>query len=164
MDMTSIATAQASIRSLLGIAKTATDAVVDHQLKERLIEVQQGILDIQAQLGDAQADRLAIMEEAQRLRDRVRELEAAKAKLDAYELVEVEEGKYLHRSIGHAVEHYACPNCFSAAKVAVLQRYKSGQQQVKYGCQVCSFLLFVGPSDPLKRQLISPGVGRFRDY
>ena len=49
----SLAAAQQSLKT----ARGAVTAAVDHQVKDRLIEVQRAILDMQAQPGDAQEER-----------------------------------------------------------------------------------------------------------
>lgn len=167
MDMTSISAAQQSIKALLGIAKAATGAVVDHEVRSRLIEIQQGILDVQSQLGDAQADRLELMQEVQILRDRLRGLEVEKAKLDSYELHEIKQGCFLYKSKEggtHPIAHFACPTCHNAGKVAVLQASKTGRAQVCHTCTACNFRLIIGPDDPVQRVGVRSGPSWTRDY
>lgn len=153
MDMTSLATAFEAAKTTLGIAKAAASAAVDHQMKDRLIEIQQGILDVQAQLADATEERLNLLHVVAELRQKVREFEAAKAALDEYEMHEVAEGRIFYKSkpdAGHTVEHYACPSCYDAGKVSVLQTTKTGSQQHLYHCvaAACSFKMYVGRPDP----------------
>lgn len=151
MDITTLAAAQESIKALFLLAKGATAAAVDHELKGRLIEIQGAILDTQSKLGDAQAERLELLHQVAVLREQVRQNEVAKAALDSYTLHEVEPGKYLYRYSNDeqtCVEHFACPSCHNAGKVTVLQSKKLGTQQFHYWCQTCKFALTVGPSDP----------------
>lgn len=153
MDMTSLATAFEAAKATLGIAKAAASAAVDHQMKDRLIEIQQGILDVQAQLADATEERLDLLHQVAELRRKVGEFEAAKAALDGYELCRLEGGQYLYwarAEAGHTVEHYACPSCHNAGKVSVLQSRKTGKEQTMYKCVApgCGYSTYVGPSDP----------------
>ena len=152
MDMTSIAAAQASIKALLGLAKGATAAVVDHELKAKLIDIQGAILEAQSKLGDAQAERLNLLEELAELRTQVRKLEEGQNKLAGYSLAEVSPGTFLYEAItktSNEVEHYACPTCYSQGTVAVIQQRRTGREQVTYSCQRCKFTLIIGKSDPL---------------
>jgi hypothetical protein len=45
MDISTLAAASESFKALFAIAKVATSAAVDHELKSRLIDIQQCILD-----------------------------------------------------------------------------------------------------------------------
>jgi hypothetical protein len=154
MDMTTLAAVQESVKALFGLARVATAATVDHEVKARLIEIQAGILDAQSKLGDAQAERLELLAEVAELRGKVREFQAAKAALDAYDLHEIEPGKFLYRYNGGGkgeVAHYACPTCHNAGAVTVLQSSKTGAIQSRYSCGACRFRIFVGPDDPPSR-------------
>lgn len=153
MDMTTLATAQASIKALFGLAKAATSAAVDHELKARLIEIQSCILEAQERLGDAQADRLALLNEVAELKQTVRAFEEKRAALLVYSLFEIFPGKFLYKFQNGetpAVEHFACPTCYNAGQVTVLQSAKTGVQQTRYDCQTCKFKLWAGPSDPVR--------------
>ena len=77
----------------LGFARGAVTAAVDHQVKYKLIEVQQAILDVQAKLGDAQEERLSLLHQVAELKEKVRTSEAAKAAVEGYELCEVAPGR-----------------------------------------------------------------------
>lgn len=147
MDITTITAAQTSIKALFGLAKVATAATVDHELKARLIDIQAGILDAQAKLGDAQAERLDLLHLVAELREKVRVHESAGDALAAYQLHEIEGGKFLYKFIPdgiNTVEHFACPSCHNAGKVTVLQASKTASQQIAYVCKTCKFVMYVG--------------------
>lgn len=151
MDMTTIAAAQASIKAVLGLAQGATAAVVDHQLKERLISIQAAILDTQAKLGDAQEERLDLLNQVAELKEKVRSFEQARASLASYRLHEIDPGKFLYKYVDEGPEdvaHFACPTCHNAGKVTVLQTSKTGANQLCYMCKTCKFTMYVGPSNP----------------
>jgi predicted RNA-binding Zn-ribbon protein involved in translation (DUF1610 family) len=153
MDITTLAAAQESVKALFSLAKVATAATVDHELKARLIEIQAGILEAQSKLGDAQAERLDLLHQVAELRDKVRQFENAHAALDAYKLHEIDSGKFLYKYINSGpdgIDHFACPTCFDAGKVTVLQSKKTGTNQSYYSCNTCKFGLSVGPSDPAR--------------
>lgn len=151
MDMTTIAAAQASIKAVLGLAQGATAAAVDHQLKERLISIQAAILDTQAKLGDAQEERLSLLNQVADLTEKVRGFEQARAALASYELCEIESGKFLYKYVGtQGVAHYACQTCHNSGKVTVLQTSKTGSRETYYSCAACNFGLTVGVPDPVR--------------
>lgn len=118
-------------------------------MKDKLIEIQQGILDVQSKLADATEERLHLLGEVADLRQKLREFEAAGAALDSYELYELSPGQFIYKSKGaeHTVEHYACPQCHNSGKVTVMQSRQTGRQQTQYKCSTCKFSMFVGPND-----------------
>ncbi len=165
MDMGAIAGAQTAIKALLVIARGAMAATVDNKVKDRLIDVQSAVLDIQARLGDAQAERFELMEQVAELRTKLRAAQEVTAALQAYELVDVGDGKFLYgykAGQDTTPDHFACPTCHSNGKVSVLQSAKSGSQQRLYACKACTFSIYVGPSDPTPppRRINYPGFVR----
>lgn len=149
MDMNTLAAAQASINALFTLAKGAIGATVDRQVRDRLIEIQSGILEAQAKLGDAQSERLELLHLVAELREKVRVHENTVAALDSYALHEIEPGKFLYKFIPDergTVDHFACPTCHNSGKVTVLQTSKHDSQQTLYECRTCNFVLCVGPS------------------
>lgn len=168
MDMTALATAIGVANATLGIARAAASAAVDHQMKDKLIDIQQGILDVQTQLADATEERLALLHRVAELQHKVRSFEDTKAALDGYELCGMGDGQYLYHAraeAGHAVQHYACPSCHNAGKVSVLQSRKTGKEQTMYKCvaQGCAYHTYVGPSDPRDPPVVS-GKVRERNF
>jgi hypothetical protein len=147
--ITTIEAARLSLAGLLGLARGAAAAAVDHQLKDRLIDIQQAILDAQSKLADAQAERLDLLDEVGTLRGRVRELEGARAELDAYELTEIASGVRLYKSKGGAVsQHYACPRCYSERKIGLMQSTSWARGQVRWLCASCSYVVLTGERSP----------------
>jgi hypothetical protein len=151
MDITTLAAAQQSVKTLFGMAKVAASATVDHAIKDKLIEIQEGILDAQSKLGDAVAERLDLLHENAELREKVRAFEASKAALDGYVMHELQPGLLVYASrpsAGHALQHYACPRCFSGEKVAVLQVTHNAGRKSRWACSVCSFVALTGEDAP----------------
>ncbi len=154
MDITAIAAAQESIKALSALVKGAASAAIDHSMKGKLIDIQSAILETQAKLGDAQSERIDLLQQVGELQSRLRELENTKSALDSYELCSVGEGKFLFKQkqggSSGVIAHHACPNCHSDGKVSVLQESKTGTRQVRYSCHTCKFDLYVGPVDPVQ--------------
>lgn len=148
VDAVGIAAAFEALRSAGGLLKGAKDAAVDSALKDRLIEIQSKVLDAQQQLGDAQAERLDLLEQLAALKAKIRDLEASKDALGQYELADLGEGRKAYRFAGEGLAHYACPSCFSGGKVVVLQENQTGMRQRRYRCRVCQFVETIGPHDP----------------
>ena len=146
--VTAIGAAQTSIKALMDVARGAMAATVDHQVKDKLIEIQTAILDAQQKLGDAQGERLSLLHELAETKQRLLAFETAKAALDAYELHEIDSGRFLYRAKNHSVAHYACPTCHNGGKVSILQHVRGGEKRIIYTCTTCKFKFGVGPSDP----------------
>jgi hypothetical protein len=163
MDIASLATALESVKTLSGIAKSTANAIVDHQLKDKLIEIQQGVLDVQAQLISATAERLELLQQISALTLRIEELQENKLKLSRYKLSEIETGKFLYKSTIDSEDqppHYACPACYDAGRVRILQAAKTGALQTRFKCMAsdCTFDIYVGPTDPEKPQRVAPAT------
>ena len=160
--ITAIAAAQQSFKVVLGIAKATTSAVVDHEMKARLIEIQEGILDAQAKLGDAQAERFDLLHQVAELKDEVRAFKAAKADLDGYVMHELEPGLKVFKSKpegGHALEHYACPRCHSGGVFGLLQTTDQKNGQTRWNCSVCTFVALTGTERPMPFLGVAGGGG-----
>lgn len=156
--LTTIAAAQQSFKAVLGIARATTSAVVDHEVKAKLIEIQEGILDAQAKLGDAQAERLDLLHQVAELKEKVRAFETAKAALDGYVMHELAPGIKVFKSkpdAGHAMEHFACPRCYSGGAIGIIQQGVLASGRTRWSCSVCDFQVVTGKGRPM------PSGGRF---
>lgn len=144
MDMNTLAAAQTGIKALFTLAKVAAAATVDHQVKDRLIEIQSGIIDAQAQLCDVQAERLELLHLVAELREKVRIHESAVAALASYTLHLIEPGKFVYKWVDDglgSVPHFACVVCHNAGKVSVLQCHLFNKKPITYQCQTCTTVL-----------------------
>lgn len=145
MPIAEIAAAQASIKALYGMVSGLAGAAVDHEFKTRLIAIQAAILDTQAKLGDAQSERIALLEELSDTKQRLREATEQAAALAEYDLVSLEPGKVVYKSkINSAVEDYACPACYANKKIGHLQQSAYANRQTGWHCSSCSFNLTTG--------------------
>lgn len=158
IDVSLLAPAFGSAKAALGLVKGATAAAVDHGVKDKLIEIQSAILDIQEKLGDAQAERLDLLHQLDELKRKVRDFEDAKAALDKYELFEIKPGKFVYRSKAHEgtePAHYICPKCYSEGRATLLQAGTSVHGGALLRCSACSFSLTTVPVPPPKRGMIT---------
>jgi predicted RNA-binding Zn-ribbon protein involved in translation (DUF1610 family) len=146
--MVDVELALQALVAVKGLATTAFNAKVDHEVKSAQIEIQSKLLDVQQHLVSAVDERLSLLRELDEAKRQVRTLEDAKGRLDAYELVHLQGEALLYRARDHAVAHYACPACYDGGKVSVLQSQRTGAQQTLYRCSVCNFACYVGPEDP----------------
>lgn len=150
IDVSLLAPAFGSAKAALGLVRGATAAAVDHGVKDKLIEIQSAILDIQEKLGDAQAERLDLLHQLDELKRKVRDFEEAKAALDKYELFEVRKGNFIYQlkvPDGAEPTHYVCPKCYSEGKIGLLQAGSSPNGATLLKCCVCNFSLRTGQPD-----------------
>jgi len=150
-----------AVKAASQLASAAAKATVDHQMKDKLIGIQQAILDIQEKLGDAQEDRLRLLTEIGELREELKNSKASRASLEGYELVEVESGKFLYRlrsDQGGTVPHYVCPTCYTNGTISILQASRITPRKTYYNCQACEkFSLGIGPDEDINRSTTTHG-------
>ncbi len=159
--ITAIAAAQQSFKALFGIAKATTSAVVDHEIKAKLIEIQEGILDAQSKLGDdAQAERLELLHQVAELKEKVRSFEATKTALDGYVMHELDPGIKVFKAkpgAGHAMEHFACPRCYSGGAIGILNAIAQNNGETLWNCTACTFHVFTGVARPRQTRSLDFG-------
>ena len=114
---------------------------------------------LQQKVMHAQQERQDLLGQLAELKDKVRELERAKADLDSYELFNVWNERFVYRfkHIEDGVPmHYACPRCYSGEKIAVMQAVHIDGAPGLH-CSVCSFSMSVGPAPEKKERRIHQG-------
>jgi hypothetical protein len=139
-----LSAAHQSVKALLSVAKTAATKPAGPELNSRLAQIQHGITDAQAKLGDVLVERLELLREVAELRDKLRVATAAQAALAGYTLHAVEPGMFLYKSkagTATAVEHYACPRCYGTGSLGVMQATVEPNGATRWTCSVCSFVL-----------------------
>jgi hypothetical protein len=139
-----LSAAHQSVKALLSVAKTATTKATDPEFRSRLVQIKDEIADAQAKLGDVLVERVELLREVAELRDKLRLASAAQAALAGYTLHAVEPGMFLYKSKagpGMAVEHYACPRCYSTGLLGVMQATREPNGATRWNCSVCSFVL-----------------------
>jgi ribosomal protein S27AE len=139
-----LSAAHQSVKALLSAAKTAATKAADPELKARLAEIQHDIADTLAKLGDVLVERLELLREVAELREKLRVVSAAQTALSGYTLHAVEPGMFLYKSkagSGTAVEHYACPRCYGAGSLGVMQASREPTGATRWNCSMCSFVL-----------------------
>ena len=162
MDMGTFAAAQQSLGALFSLARGASAAVLDHEVKTKLIDIQAAVLDVQGKLGDAQREQLDLLQELAEVKERLRAAEARRDTLDSYQLVSVEPGSLLYRSKeGVLPEHYACPTCYNKGELGVLRAIPlNGGSSTSWHCAACGFAMRTGAPPPpmIRRTAHSPGI------
>lgn len=141
----------------LGAVKTlvagAFNAKVDHEVRAKQIEIQSAMLQLQEHLLNATQERLELIKKVDEMQRTLRDTDDLKRKLSGYELVRMEDGAAFYKSKGnadHPISHFACPPCYEAGNVRVLQETKTGDRQQYYLCATCKFSRSIGPDDPME--------------
>lgn len=153
MDAVTIGGMYESIKALAGLAKTTADAVVDQKVKAEIFKLQQGLYDLQAKALEDQMGRIQLTQQLGEIQRELDSLRNQQAKLDQYELFQVEPGRHVFRSKlsgeGDAT-HYACLNCLNIRKsIGVLQVEGGYNGQTRYWCTACDFNIYVGQALPI---------------
>lgn len=147
VDVVSMAGVIDAFKALTSITKATADAIADEKQREKLYEIRQGLMDLQARVLDDQMARMGLLAEIDRLKKELAAEQEKKAALDEYELVELDRGRFVYRSRTLRPPHYACPNCRSVhGLVGILQvesGYGYGGGETRYRCTACKFELFV---------------------
>jgi predicted RNA-binding Zn-ribbon protein involved in translation (DUF1610 family) len=110
------------------------------------------MLQLQEHLLNATQERLELIRKIDDLQRAFRDADDMRVQLSGYELVRMEDGAAFYKSkggAGHSISHFACPPCYEAGKVRVLQETKTGDQQRHYACATCNFSRTIGPDDPM---------------
>lgn len=147
VDLAAIGGVVEAVRALSNMTKATAEAIADERQREKLYEIRQGLMDLQARVLDDQMSRMELVAELDRARKELAAERDKKAALDQYELVELAPGRMVYRSKTSEPRHFACPNCRSVHQlVGILQvdtGYGSDGTETKYRCTACTFRLFV---------------------
>lgn len=147
MDMTAVGGVIGTVKTLAGMTKAMADAIGDEKHREKLYEIRQGLMDLQARVLDDQMSRMALVAELDSVKQELAAHKAKKAALDEYELVEIARGRLVYRSKTTEPRHFACPNCRSVHQLVGLLQVESGYgtdgRETMYKCTACTFQLFV---------------------
>jgi hypothetical protein len=152
VDMGAITGMAASLRAAAEITTAMIGLRDAAKLQGKVIELQQVILAAQSSGLAAQSDQFALMEQ-------VRELEAEKAKLQAWE---TEKQRYALKDFGgHTFAwelkpeaangepiHLLCPTCFEQGRKSILQFEFRAYGQNKYMCVPCETTFTLGVRQP----------------
>jgi len=147
VDLVSIGGVIEAVKALSSMTKAAADAIADEKQREKLFEVRQGLMELQARVLDDQMTRIGLVSELDKVKQELAAERTKKAALDDYELVELAKGRMAYRSKIAKPTHFACPNCRSVQGVVGVLQVESGygidQNETRYWCTACKFDLFV---------------------
>lgn len=147
MDVATITGVIEAVKTLTAMTKATADAIGDEKQREKLYEIRQGLMDLQARVLDDQVSRMELVSELDKVRKELAAEREKKAALADYELAEVAKGRFVYRSKSATPAHFACPNCRTVhGLTAVLQTqpgYGVDGEETRYWCTACKFDLFV---------------------
>ena len=139
------------ITEAVELTKTVTELVkkgVTLELQERIAELREAVLNVKDEV-------LSLREQNQDLRAKLAAQESWEARAAGYKLITAPGGALVRHSPGPP-EHYACPRCYEAHKISILQdrRVMSGA----FDCKECSASYNVKLHKPL------PPIGARGDW
>lgn len=134
LDIAAITGAWQGIKAAKELVGGLIDAKVDAEAKNRIYEAQAKLGSVQDTLFSMREEMFALQDENNRLKAKLAEIEAWRAKEVQYELSKTEGGAVVYRFKG-APEHYACPSCFGKKQVHILQDNRT--HTGKYRCTGC---------------------------
>lgn len=147
MDIATIAGVIEAVKTLTAMTKATADAIGDEKQREKLYEIRQGLMDLQARVLDDQISRMELVSELDQVRQELAAEREKKAALADYELAEVAAGRFVYRSKSAIPAHFSCPNCRTTQGLtAVLQvqpGYGYNGEETRYWCTACQFDMFV---------------------
>jgi predicted RNA-binding Zn-ribbon protein involved in translation (DUF1610 family) len=135
MDAASIIGAYQGLKAAKEILSAAFDAKVDAEAKPKVLEALQKLGDAQDTLFALRDELFSLQESNNQLKQQLAEAAAWQSRAEQYQLVKTSGGAIVFRFKSEP-EHYACPSCFNAKAIHILQpnRTSSG----KYRCTGCT--------------------------
>ena len=145
MDVATITSAYQGLKAAKEILGAAFDAKVDAEAKPKVLEALQKLGDAQDALFALREELFSLQEANNVLRQQIAESKSWQTKADEYELTKTRGEAVVYRFKGQP-EHFACPSCFNAKAIHILQpnRTMSG----KFRCTGCGSEF---PVDPQQR-------------
>jgi transposase-like protein len=135
MDAASVIGAYQGLKAAKEILSAAFEAKVDAEAKPKVMDALQKLGDAQDTLFALRDELFSLQEANNKLKLQLAEATAWQARVDQYELTRTAGGAIVYRFKAEP-EHYACPSCFNAKAIHILQpnRTSSG----KYRCTGCT--------------------------
>jgi hypothetical protein len=120
-------------------------ALPDYRLNEKLAAIEQRMRELESLLSAASRERRRLLSQIADVRQKLLDIESAKAVLEGYEIHEVAPGWFIYKSgaLGDGTGYlFACPEWHNAETVTNLEVVNSGRQQMIYRCtsSSCRFL------------------------
>lgn len=147
MDFAAISSALSGLKTATEIAKYISDLDKGVEVNGKIIELQGVILTLQASLLDVQAGYAHLAEENDALRKQLDTLRTAQTIKEQYELVELEQGKFVYALVseGNQPKHWLCTNCFDKDRRSILQMYTNNGHGRYYRCPNCNDRMSLSP-------------------
>jgi hypothetical protein len=116
VDMTAISQGLTSLRALTDLGKAMIDVRDAAAFRDKQIEFQGKIIDVQNALFTIQQERTELAETAEHLEKEIAQLKVWETEKDRYKLIEVGPGTFAYvvspDAQGDEPEHLLCPTCF----------------------------------------------------
>lgn len=144
MNTKSVAPVQVTLAPV-GESTSASVALSDYRMIEKLAMVEQRIRELESLLSAASKERLRLMNQIADVRRKLLDMESAKAVLEGYNVEEVAPGWFIYKSSTQTKSGgylYACPEWHHAEKLTTLQVVNAGLHRTIYRCSSpsCRFL------------------------
>ena len=125
MDMTAIGVVSTSLNTAINIAKAMMDIHDATAVQGKVFELQRAIIDAQQSVFAANEERTALIERVRELEAQIAHLEAWNTEKHRYELKEIARGRFAYalksEADGTEPPHYICQACYEQSKKRVLQ-------------------------------------------
>lgn len=145
IDPASIGGMLEGLRAAVGLAKTAADAAVDIKVKEAIFQIRETLYALQERALNDQQSRMELVSQLDQARKELAAERDKKARLDGYQLVQLDQGAFAYRSTSpDKVIHHACPDCFAKDSVTILQSRPAANGRTLWRCQSCDWRLYTG--------------------
>ena len=131
VDMTTIGVVATSLNTIVNITKAMKDVQDATLIQGKVFELQRAIIDAQQSVFAANEERTALIERVRELEAQIAHMEAWSAEKQRYELKAVSPGSFAYalKSEAHGSEpmHYLCQACYEQGKKRILQTKTSSE-------------------------------------
>lgn len=140
--ITTVGGALTSLNAAIDLARAAVGAKVDAEVRAKVAESMNALIQSQTQLLDARMQLHDLVDENRRLKRELEDREEWKLRMGRYDLVQAPGGAMVFRFKEQSL-HYACPACFEGKRVQVLQDRQT--MSGNWVCPGCGKDFRVGP-------------------
>jgi predicted RNA-binding Zn-ribbon protein involved in translation (DUF1610 family) len=120
MDLGTISAGYASLKAAIETVRTVVGTRAQIAADARVIDALEQLGKAQEMFMDMRGAMYELQEENRLLKDRLREQQAWTDRASKYELVATAGGATIYRS-NESPQHYACPACYEAKQIQMLQ-------------------------------------------
>jgi hypothetical protein len=148
VDMASISAAVSSLKTAADIAKAILDLKTSAEIQGRVIELQTLIVTAQASAISAQSDQFTLLQRVNELEAKLARLEAWEAEKSRYQLTDYGGGTFAYalkiEARAGEPDHRICAHCYQHGKKSILQFEGTSEGQDYYNCPNCKIRFAFG--------------------